>query len=110
MSIEKSRVIQETDIYDKVLDLFLRYMKDCDDTLISKKIDVIKLINFLQSSNNYSNAIEKMKIIQNTLVLLQALFDDKYPDYFNCIGKDASCLTRQEREMLKREIIKILSY
>ena len=110
MIVEKSRVIQETEIYDKVLDLFLKYLKECENTLTSKKIDVIKLINFLQSSNNYSSAVEKMRIIQNTLVLLQALFDDKYPDYFHCIGKDTSCLTHHEREVLKREIIKILSY
>lgn len=108
MIVGESKNFEEMDIYDKVLDLFLKYKRECNDTIYSKKIDVVKLIEFLQNAEFYSSAVEKMKIIQNTLVLIEALFDEKYADYFNCIGKDACCLTPKEKVVLKREIISIL--
>ena len=89
---EKNDIDQkEVDCYTKIINLFLKIGKDPITIETWKDKAIVKIMNVLKDPKN-------KRWVQNALIILLSLFDDKPPDLYSNIGKKVEIISDKEKE------------
>lgn len=82
---------KEVDCYTKIINLFLKIGKDPISIETWKDKAIVKIMNVLKDPKN-------KRWVQNALIILLSLFDDRPPDLYDNIGREVKLLSDNEKE------------
>ena len=88
---KNSDIIDEDELYDKILDLFSKEKKNPNLRVLLGARSIIELMKRMNNSKN-------KEVAKNAIIVLISLFDDYPPDIFDNIGADLESLSEEERE------------
>ncbi len=100
--------LSEIDYYEKILQFFS--MKNRDEVKTEKWKDesLIELMNLLKNKEKSENFVKIKDLVQNAIILILSLLDDKPPDFYDTIGKDSKCILLNEKRKLKRKLFNLI--
>ena len=102
--MNEEKQFEENEYYNEILQCYSSEDKDEKEKEIWKNTKLIELMNMLKDKE-FQERNKENKLVQNSIYLLLALFDDLSPDYCSKIGKDSELIPEKEKRELKNTLL-----
>ena len=106
--MSKQNKFKEDKYYNEILQCYSSKSRNEKEKEIWKNSKLIELMGFLQD-DEFQERVRADKLVQNSIIILLALFDDLAPDYYNKIGTDSKLISTAEKRELKEVLLSELS-
>ncbi len=106
--MSKQKKFEEERYYNEILQCFSSENRSENEKGIWKYSKLIELMSFLRDEDT-QESVRANKLVQNTIILLLALFDDLAPDYYSKIGTDSKLISNAEKKELKEALLSELA-
>ena len=91
MSSNEDEYLDESELFTKIINIFLEKGEKPNLKEISKHKSIIDLMDGLKSTHN-------KELAKNALILLLNLYDDYPPDLFSTLGDEIEALSDADRD------------
>lgn len=99
----------EIDYYDKILQFFSSKNRNAEETERWKESMIIELMKLFKKKEKSINLIEIKNLIQNAIILILSLSENRPLDYYDTMGKDSKNLSLTEKKELKNKLCKLIA-